>query len=116
MRAVSNALFAAVARGDDEITTHDSVLGEVFYVLCSPRQYDLTHEVAVEKFLPIVELEGFRLGRKQMYVDAMGLFAENPALDFTDCLLAIYAEDDGHDLLTYDGRLAQEAGVEVYSG
>jgi len=113
MAAAARSLFDAIRRGDEEATIHETVLDEVFFVLCSPRQYNLRHREAVINFRPFFVMDGIRIARKRLYVEAIELFAENEALDFTDCLLATYAREDKHDLVTLDRRLARAAGVEV---
>ncbi len=116
MREAAIRLFAGIEAGVEEAWTHESVVNEVLFVLCSPRHYGLSRSDALSRFLPLFDLEGVRIVRKRLYADALNLFGNVPALDFTDCVLAIYARDDDHELVTFDRRLAQTAGVEVYSG
>jgi len=49
-----------------------------------------------------------------MVLSAIQAFERNSKLDFTDCLLAVYAAEDEHDLTTFDRDLALEAGVSVF--
>lgn len=113
MAAAARALFDAVRSGDEEVTIYETVIDEVFFVLCSRRQYGLSHVDAVALFRPFLVMDGIHVARKRVYLEAMQLFADNPALDFTDCLLATYARADHHDLVTLDRRLARTVGVEV---
>jgi predicted nucleic acid-binding protein len=113
MASAARSLFEAIRRGDEEVTIYETVLDEVFFVLCSPRQYGLSHADAVTLFRPFFVMDGIRIARKRLYAEAIQLFAENPGLDFTDCLLATYAREDEHDLVTFDRRLARAAGVQV---
>ena len=116
MYRASTSLFRAVESGEEDVTTYEAVLNEIFYVMCSPRQYAMTHSEAVGSFRPLFDLEGFRLPRKRLYGAAIELFGSNEALDFADCLLAVFAEEDAFELLTYDEKLARLAGIDVYAG
>jgi predicted nucleic acid-binding protein len=116
MREAALRLFAGIEAGEEEALTNESVLNEVLFVLSSPRHYSLSRSDALNLFLPLFSLEGLRVVRKRLYADALELFGVTPALDFTDCVLAIYARDEDHELVTFDRRLARTAGVEVYSG
>jgi len=113
MAAGARSLFDGIRSGDQEATIYETVLDEVFFVLCSPRQYGMSHREAVTLFRPFFVMDGIHIARKRLYVAAMELFADNPKLDFTDCLLAIYAREDKHDLVTLDRDLAKAAGVDV---
>jgi predicted nucleic acid-binding protein len=54
------------------------------------------------------------VARKAMILDAIQIFERNSRLDFTDCLLAVYASEDEHELTTFDRDLAAEGGVKVF--
>jgi predicted nucleic acid-binding protein len=115
MREAALRLLAGIDAGLEEALTHESVVNEVLFVLCSPRHYGLSRPEALNRFLSIFNLDGLGIVRKRLYADALQLFGSVQALDFTDCVLAIYARDDELELVTFDRRLAQAAGVEVYS-
>jgi predicted nucleic acid-binding protein len=115
MQVLSQQLFERVINGDEEVITCEAVLHEVFYLLCSPRSYGLEHNEAVARVRLAFDEPGFHIARKQTVSKAIDFFRDRPALDFTDCLLALYAEEDDHELTTFDRGLAREAGVEVYS-
>jgi predicted nucleic acid-binding protein len=114
MRQVAVRLFDHIGTGVEEAWTLENVVNEVLYVLCVP--YGLSRTDALDLFLPLFRLEGLRIARKRLYADALELFRNDSALDFTDCVLAVFAKEDGYELATFDRRLARTAGVEVYSG
>jgi predicted nucleic acid-binding protein len=116
MQAAAGALFTRVAGDEEEITTTEAVVHELFYMLCAKQHYGLPHDAATRHVWPIVSMPAFRLARKAVVVRAIQLFERNQALDFTDCLLAAYAGEDGHSLTTFDRDLAREAGVPVFRG
>jgi predicted nucleic acid-binding protein len=114
MQTVSQRLFERVINGDEEVTTCEAVLHEVFYLLCSRRNYDLEHVEAVGRVRLVFDEPGFHIARKQTVSRAIDFFRDRSALDFADCLLAAYAAEDGHDITTFDRDLAIEAGVKVF--
>jgi predicted nucleic acid-binding protein len=114
MQAAAGNLFTRVVDGEEEITTSEAVLHETFYMLCAGQHYGLPHDEATQQLWTIVGSPGFRMARKAVVVRAVQLFELNPALDFTDCLLAAYADEDGYDLTTFDRALAAEGRVEVF--
>ena len=50
------ALFQRVREGEAVVTTCEAVVCEIFFVLCSPRQYNLSHEDAVARVRPLLAL------------------------------------------------------------
>ena len=53
--AACGELFRRVSRGEEQVTTCDAVITEALYVLCSPRQYNLTHEEAAARLRPLLD-------------------------------------------------------------
>ena len=78
------ALFQRVRKGEAVVTTCEAVVCEIFFVLCSPRQYDLSHEDAVARVRPLISLGNLKLTNKRVYLRAMDVFAGCPCLDFED--------------------------------
>ncbi len=96
-------LFQEAAAGKISITTSESVLHEVFYVLCSPRQYKLTHAEAIARMQPLLSLKNFRLPKKRLFARAIDVFAQNSFLDFADAMSTVYCQTLGYELISYDG-------------
>ena len=95
---------AAVNRyGSAEVFVSDVVLAELFYVLASPRQY------AMSRIDICGALDGL-LGTPQFSISpearaALMIAAGNKKLDFTDCLLSVYANGQKKKLLSFDQDL-----------
>lgn len=100
--AASLAFFQRVEEGEFEATTSDVVIHEVFYILCSPRQYGLSHADAVERMTPVLSLRALHLSRRALIVRAIELFRQHAFLDFSDALSIAYCESDDHELVSFD--------------
>lgn len=79
---VASALFAAIERGEERVTTSEVVLAEVAFVLASKRQYHLSAETVAAYLAPIIRLPGLELprGRKRLYLRALDIWTEIPSL------------------------------------
>jgi predicted nucleic acid-binding protein len=104
MAETANALFAAVERGDVEVTTTEVVLHEVAYVLASKAHYALPAADIVTGLATILRLPGMRFprGEKKRYLRALELWASFPALGLADALVAATALERGVQLATFD--------------
>ena len=110
--AACMTLFQDVADGSAQITTSEAILHELFYVLCSPRQYALSHEDAVARMRPILALRGFHLAQKRTLLRAVDLFEAHAFLDFADAIAVTRSQEAGDDLLSYDGDYDKVPGAE----
>ena len=96
-------LLQAVRAGKEAVTTTEAVIVEVLWVLCSPRQYNLSHADAAARLRPILGLRGLTLPHKRTYLRALDLFATFPSLDIADALIVAHMERLGvRELLSYD--------------
>lgn len=112
-RKASLALFQRVATGGEVVTTCEAVLAEVMYVMCSPRQYSAQREQAAALLRGLIELRGFRLPNKSLYIRALELFVENSAFDIEDALCVAHMERLGlSEILSYDRDFDRIAGVD----
>jgi predicted nucleic acid-binding protein len=109
--AACAALFARVQRGDEEITTSEAILAEVFFVLTSPRQYGLTVADVAARLDPILALRGLKLPGKRSYRRALSLLASHPNLGFEDALIAAKLQQSKMRLLSYDSDLDRVPGI-----
>ena len=101
--AACRALFDRLEKGEEEGTTSDVVIHEVLYVLCSPRQYGLSHDEASIRMRPLLAVRGLRLPKKRSTLHALDLYATYPFLDFGDALAIVQAGDDEMDAIySYD--------------
>jgi uncharacterized protein len=97
------ALFQRVIAGEEEITTSESVLAEIVYVLGSPRQYRLPPQDIVSRLKPIIALSGLKIANKRTYLRALDIFAAHPQLDFEDAVsTAIVERMNPAELYSYD--------------
>jgi len=80
------ALFRQAQRKEVRLTTSESVIAEVVYVLSSSKlPYHLSPQDIRARLLPILSLPGLILSNRNMYVRALDIFAAYP-LDFEDAL------------------------------
>ena len=97
------ALFQRVREGEAVVTTCEAVVCEIFFVLCSPRQYNLSHEDAVARVRPLLALGNLKLTNKRVYLRAMDVFAAAPFLDFEDAVIVAHMERQRiTEVLSYD--------------
>jgi predicted nucleic acid-binding protein len=105
-------LFQEAEQGREQLTTCEAVVGEVLYVLCSPRLYRLSHPDAVARLRPLVTLRELHLPQKQLYLRALDVFASHPFLDIEDALIIAHMERRGvENLLSYDTDFDRVVGV-----
>lgn len=105
-------LFGDVQSGTVKITTCESVFHEVLYVLCSSRQYRLSHEDAAARLRPLLALRAFHLPRKRLFTRALELFTAHSFLDFADAMCIVQSQAGGDELLSYDEDWDDVPGIE----
>ncbi len=105
MQDMAAALFAAIARGDEEGATSEAVIAEVAFVLTSLRQYRLSPDAAARNLAPLLRMQGLRVlpTQKRRCLHALDLWLEHPRLDFVDALTAATVQETGMRLATFDG-------------
>jgi predicted nucleic acid-binding protein len=104
----STQLFQRVRSGQEQVGTCEAVISEVLYVLCSPRQYGLTHQDAATALGPVLRLRGLRLPQKRALLRALELFATYDDLDYEDALIVAHMERRGErEFYSYDGDFDQ---------
>jgi predicted nucleic acid-binding protein len=108
-RATARALFAAVARGEEDVTTSEVVLHEVAYILASKRHYNLSASEVVAYLSPFLGMPGLKLprGEKAIYLRALDIYTANPKLEYADSINAARAERLGASLATFDKELGR---------
>jgi predicted nucleic acid-binding protein len=114
MQGIAAALFEAIERGDEEAMTTEVVLHEVCYLLASKKHYGLTWVDVADYLTPLVRLPGlkFNRGERRIYLRALEIAAANRKLEFADSVIAARCEGSGHQLATFDERLAAFPGIE----
>jgi predicted nucleic acid-binding protein len=113
MHATATALFRAVARGEEEVTTSEAVLAEVALVLSSKHQDNLPSAAVAAYLAPILRLANLRLPRGQRWLWLRGLdfWAATPQLGFVDALTAAYAERPATALASFDTDFDRILGI-----
>ncbi len=84
--ARAKALLDQVEAGEFQVTTSETVLGEIVFVLSSKRLYNLPREEIRAYLGAFLGLKGLRLPNKRMYLRALELYATIPRLDFAGTL------------------------------
>ena len=96
-------LFKSIKQGNEEVITDSSVVSEVVYVLCSTRQYNLSHEKAAARLRPIIHLRHLKLFHKRTYLRALDFFSMHNFLDFEDAVIIAQMERQGvKEIYSYD--------------
>ncbi len=104
-------LFQRVQSGTEQVTTSESVIAEVVYVLSSPRLYAVPRTDIRALLLSILTLRGMRLSNRRLYLRALDVYAEHN-IDFEDALTIAHVERRKLDaILSYDRDFDQVAGV-----
>ncbi len=81
-----------VAAGTLLVTTSETIIGELVFVLSSPRLYDLPRDEIRYHLTAILSMRGLRVPHKRMYLRALELYATTPRLDFADALSIAHME------------------------
>jgi predicted nucleic acid-binding protein len=100
----ARALFLAVKRREEEVTTSEVVLHEVVYVLAAKAHYARTPADIASDLRPILRLSNLKLprGMKRLYLRALDLYVTYPKLGSADAIVAAHVEQRGVPLATFD--------------
>ena len=97
------SLLQAVKTGRESVTTSESVIAEITYVLRSKAHYGLTPAEIGARLRPILALRGLKLPNKRTFLRAFDLWDTYPTLDFEDALTVAHMERlHLAELLSYD--------------
>lgn len=106
-------LLRRVDRADIEIVTCEAIITEVVYVLSSRARYGLSHDEIRGRLAPLLRMRGLRLPGKQIYLEALDLYASQPSLDFEDALCVAHMRQLGiGEILSYDRDFDRFSAVE----
>lgn len=111
------ALFEAVERGEELVTTSEVVFHEVAYILMSKSHYGLERPLVAGYLNALLALGGLRLprGERSIIHRALELFENNSRLDLADCLVAARSERLSIPLATFDRKLAALPIIEPWN-
>ena len=105
-------LFQRASRGEEVLMTCEAIVWEVVYVLASPRAgYGLNHEEIRARLIPLLTLRGLRIPQKQVYIDALNIYASS-SFDFEDALAIAHMQQQGiSEIISYDKDFDSMPGV-----
>jgi uncharacterized protein len=95
-------LFEQANHNQVTLTTSESVIAEVVFILSSRRLYNLSRQAVRMRLYPILSLQGLRLAHKRQYLRALDLYSSNN-IDFEDALSVAFMERNHiAELYSYD--------------
>ena len=111
--AACRRLFERVESGQEVLTACEAIVTEVVYVLASPRTgYGLSREEIRARFIPILSLPGLMIPQKQVYIDALKIYASS-SFDFEDAVAVAHMRDRGiTEIVSYDRDFDSVSGIQ----
>ncbi|MBI4202677.1 MAG: PIN domain-containing protein [Chloroflexi bacterium] len=104
-------LLQRLETGEETAISNDTVVGEVVFVLESPRQYGLSRTAIRSLLIPVVHLRGLRLPNKRLYDEAFDLYCNYP-IDFVDAFNAAYMRNNNvSEIYSYDKDFDKLEGI-----
>jgi predicted nucleic acid-binding protein len=105
------ALFQKAREKTITLTTSESVIAEVVYVLSSKKLYNLPREEIRRLLYPLLSLPGLKLTNRKMVLHSLDLYATYP-LDYEDALtVAQMKRQRISELYSYDRHFDQVPGI-----
>jgi len=83
-----------------ELFVANEILAEVVYVLLGV--YEVSREEVADQLLELISFENITTSNAKVIINAFEIF-KSKNLDFVDCLLCAYSEDD--EIVTFDKKL-----------
>lgn len=110
--ARAKLLLDQVAAGTLVVTTSETIIGEVVFVLSAKRLYNLPRDEIRAHLTGILSLKGLRLRYKRMYLRALETYATTPKLDFADALSVAQMERNKQTIIiSFDGDFDGITGI-----
>lgn len=82
-------LFKKAERKEIILTTTESILSEVVYILSSKSLYNLSSKRIRDLLMPIINLAGLKITFKKIFLEALRIYTEQ-RIDFEDALTVAY--------------------------
>lgn len=96
------ALFKQAQQNQIQLTTSETVIAEIVYILSSKTLYNLSREQIRVRLEPLLSLSGLKLPYRQTYLRALELYVSY-TIDFEDALAIAHMERDGlNEIYSYD--------------
>lgn len=106
-------LFERANRGEVELTTSESVIAEIVFILSSKRLYNQSRSDIRARLYPIISIQGLKLAHRRMYLRALDIYEKNN-LDFEDALTVAQMErQELTELYSYDGDFDKVQGADI---
>lgn len=104
-------LFEKVENGEIILTTPDTAIADVVYVLSSPRLYHLPRTEIRDVLVSLIRYTNFKVDNKQAVTTALEHYASTN-LDFGDCILAaLTARTEAKEIYSYDHDFDKFEGI-----
>jgi predicted nucleic acid-binding protein len=84
-------LFKKTKTKQIALTTTESVLSEVVYILSSKKLYNLSHSKIQNLLIPIINIQGFKIKFKKTFLQALDIYSKNK-IDFEDALTVAHMQ------------------------
>lgn len=95
-------LFERARQGTAELTTSESVLAEVVFILASKRLYNLSRQDVRMRLYPLFTLRGLKLPNRAAALRALDLYSRH-TIDFEDALsVAIMEQQRTAEIYSYN--------------
>ena len=112
MTKQAERFFEQLELGNASATTCEGILVESVQVLSSKALYNRPRAEIADKLGFIIGLKGLRLPKKQLYLDALVLYATMPALDFVDALAVAHTRQEKlNSIVTFDHNFDRVSGI-----
>jgi uncharacterized protein len=104
-------LLERARKNEVSLTTSESVIAEIVFVLASPRLYNLSRGDVRARLYPLLTLEGLRLPDRRKFMRALDLYTSH-TIDFEDALTVAEMEQAQIETLySYDMDFDKIEGV-----
>ena len=112
MLAASQAFFSRLDRQEESATTSEGILGEVVYVLASPRLYGHSRIHIRDRLIALLVFRGWNLPDRGIWIRALRLYATREHLSFPDALAASHVAVRGlESIVSYDRDFDRIPGI-----
>jgi len=96
------ALFKKAQQNQIQLTTSESVIAEIVYILSAKTLYNLAREQIRARLDPLLSLPGLKLPYRQTYLRALELYVSH-SIDFEDALSCAHMERETlNEIYSYD--------------
>jgi len=104
-------LFKRASTNEIILTTTESVISEVVYVLSSKKTYNLPRLDIRARLYPLLSIKGLRLPQRKVMLRALDLYAAYN-IDFEDALIVAQMERQSiNELYSYDRGFDRVTGI-----